>query len=201
MKKIFGILTIAVLMLMTAMPAQAQFMKWGFKGGVNLSELSVSGDLKNNFKKSNTTGYFIGPMAEITVPIIGLGVDGALLYSHRGSKQDGLSIPVNLKYTFGLGSTLGFYLAAGPDFFFNFKENSEVVDLTGGKVHLDKKKAQVGLNLGAGVKILSHWQLGVNYQIPLGDSFSLESAVSGAGTALKGDAKTKTWQVSLAYLF
>ncbi len=201
MKKIFNILAIAVFMLVMAIPVQAQLFKWGLKGGVNLTELSVSGDLKNNFKDQNKTGFFIGPMAEFTIPIIGLGVDGALMYSRHGGNQDGLEIPLNLKYTFGLGSTLGFYLAAGPDFFFNFKENKEVLDLTGGKVQLEKKKAQVGLNLGAGVKLLRHLQLGVNYQIPLGDSFSLESAVSGASSALKGEVKTKMWQVSLAYLF
>lgn len=55
-------------------------------------------------------------------------MDGALLYSQKGDKmegldmkQSGLDIPVNLKYSIGLGSMLGIYVAAGPDFFFNFK--------------------------------------------------------------------------------
>ena len=141
-------------------------------------------DLKHGPSSDNTTGFFIGPMAEVTIPVIGLGVDAALMYSQRGEhewKQQGIEIPVNLKYTIGLGSTLGVFVAAGPDFFFNFKDADD----------LDKKESQVGLNLGAGLKLLRHIQLGVNYQIPLNDSFK----VADEG------AKTKSWQVSLAYLF
>ncbi len=183
MKKIISLLMLAVC-LAVAVPAQAQ-LKFGVKGGLNLSKLDVSG----NKISDNTTGFFIGPMAEFTVPVVGLGVDGALMYSQRGKdayKQQGIEVPVNLKYTIGLGSTLGVYVAAGPDFFFNFKD----VDLTG----VDKKDAQVGLNLGAGVKLLGHLQAGFTYQIPLGNSFELAN-LGDAG------AKTKTWQILLAYTF
>ncbi len=183
MKKIISLLMLAVC-LAVAVPAQAQ-LKFGVKGGLNLSKLDVNG----NKISDNTTGFFIGPMAEFTVPVVGLGVDGALMYSQRGKdayKEQGIEIPVNLKYTIGLGSTLGVYLAAGPDFFFNFKD----VDLTG----VDKKDAQVGLNLGAGVKLMGHLQAGFTYQIPLGNSFELAN-LSNAG------AKTKTWQILLAYTF
>lgn len=184
MKKIINIFVMALCCMALAMPAQAQLLKWGLKGGLNMAKLSMSGE-----NSDNTTGFFIGPMAEITVPIVGLGIDGALMYSQRGEegwKQQGVEIPVNLKYTFGLGSTLGIFIAAGPDFFFNFKDT----DIE----EVDKKSTQVGLNLGAGVKLLGHLQVGINYQIPLGDSFDLKE-LKDAG------AKTKTWQVSLAYLF
>lgn len=49
----------------------------------------------------------------------------------------------------------------------------------------------VGLNLGVGVKLIKHLQVGVNYQFPMGDSFKLNNV----------DAKNKTWQISAAYLF
>lgn len=186
MKKIISLLMLAVC-LAVAVPAQAQ-LKFGVKGGLNLSKLDVSySDLSG--VSDNTTGFFIGPMAEFTLPVVGLGVDGALMYSQRGKdayKEQGVEIPLNLKYTIGLGSTLGVYVAAGPDFFFNFKD----VDLTG----VDKKDAQVGLNLGAGVKLLGHLQAGFTYQIPLGNSFELAN-LSDAG------AKTKTWQILVAYTF
>ena len=185
MKKIFGALMIAVCIGM-AMPAQAQ-IHFGVKGGLNLSKASFS-NVSENFKKDNFTGFFIGPMAEFTIPIVGLGVDGALLFSQRGKdevKQTGLEVPVNLKYTIGLGSLLGIYVAAGPDFFFDFKK----------KDYVDRKKAQVALNLGAGVKLLKHLQVGVTYQLPMGDSFTWKNAGDAIG------AKNKTWQVSAAYLF
>lgn len=161
MKKIFSAFVIAVCCMFMAMPAQAQLLKWGVKGGVNMTKIDWDGGYKGN--KDNSTGFFIGPMAEFTIPIVGLGVDGALLFSQRGKdevKQTGLEVPVNLKYTIGLGSLLGIYIAAGPDFFFDFKK----------KDYVDRKKAQVALNLGAGVKLLKHLQVGVTYQLPMGDS-------------------------------
>lgn len=191
MKKIFSVLMIAVCCLVMAMPVQAQLLKFGVKGGVNLSKLKVEG------MKDNSTGFFFGPMAEVTIPIIGLGVDGALLYSQKGEhdfKQSGLDIPINLKYSIGLGSMLGIYIAAGPDFFFNFSKDKNYID--GSDTYkLENKKAQVGINIGAGVKLIQHLQLGVNYNIPFGDSFTWKNAGNAIG------AKNKTWQISAAYLF
>lgn len=196
MKKIFGALLIAVCIGM-AMPAQAQ-IHFGVKGGVNLSKASLS-NVGDNFKKDNFTGFFIGPMAEFNIPIVGLGVDASLLFAQRGIKvssgndeytikQNGLDIPVNLKYNIGLGSLLGIYIAAGPDFYFDFAGNKTI---EGTKT--DKKKAEVGINVGAGVKLMNHLQVGANYNIPLSDTAKFE------GT--DASYKTKTWQVSVAYIF
>lgn len=194
MKKFFGVFLVAICCLAMATPAQAQLLKWGLKGGVNMSKVDWDGGFKGN--KDNSTGFFIGPMAELTVPLIGLGIDGALMYSQRGDddwKQQGIEIPVNLKYTIGLGSILGVYVAAGPDFFFNFKDTKWE--------GFDTKATQVGLNIGAGVKLVQHLQIGVNYQIPLGDSFSWKGVGEAISDEIGGNGKTKTWQISLAYLF
>ena len=180
MKKVFSVLMVAVALMMAA-PAQAQLIKFGVKGGLNMTKLDAEG-----LKSDNSTGFFIGPMAEFTLPIVGFGIDGAVMFSQRGKdefKQQGLEIPVNLKFSFGLGSMLGAYLAAGPDFFYNFKD----LKVEGGEA----KKAQVALNLGAGVKLLRKLQVGLNYQIPMGNSFELGNV----------DVKNKTWQASLAYMF
>ena len=196
MKKIFGALMIAVCIGM-AMPAQAQ-IHFGVKGGLNLSKASFS-NVGENFKKDNFTGFFIGPMAEFNIPIVGLGVDASLLFAQRGIKvsegndditvkQNGIDIPVNLKYTIGLGSLAGIYLAAGPDFYFDFAGNKTIEGM-----RTDKKKAEVGINVGAGLKLLNHLQVGANYNIPLGNTADIE------GT--NASYKTKTWQVSVAYIF
>jgi len=196
MKKIFGALMIAICIAM-AMPAQAQ-IHFGVKGGLNLSKASFS-NVSENFKKDNFTGFFIGPMAEFNIPIVGLGVDASLLFAQRGIKvsegndditvkQNGIDIPVNLKYTIGLGSLAGIYLAAGPDFYFDFAGNKTVEGM-----RTDKKKAEVGINVGAGLKLLNHLQVGANYNIPLGNTADIE------GT--NASYKTKTWQVSVAYIF
>lgn len=192
MKKIFGVFMIAVCCLAMAMPAKAQLIQWGVKGGVNLTKVDWDGGLSGN--KDNAAGFFIGPMAEVTIPIVGLGVDGALLFSQKGKddgKQTGVDIPVNLKYSFGLGSMLGVYIAAGPDFYFNFSGDKKYID-----EELEKKKAMVGINVGAGVKLVKHLQIGVNYNIPLSDSYKWEKV----GESVIG-GKNKTWQISAAYLF
>ena len=54
----------------------------------------------------------------------------------------------------------------------------------------------VGIYIGAGVKLIKHLQIGVNYNIPLGDSYKLKEV----GEAVIG-AKNKTWQISAAYIF
>ena len=184
MKKIVSVLMVVVA-LMVATPAQAQLIKFGLKGGVDMTKLDMDG-----LKSDNTTGFFIGPMAEVTLPIVGLGIDGAAMFAQRGKgdfKQQGLEIPLNLKYTIGAGSILGLYLAAGPDFFFNLKD--------AGAEGVEAKKTQVAVNLGAGLKLLRKLQVGVTYQIPMGDSFEWKDA----GNVIT--AKNKTWQVSLAYIF
>ena len=195
MKKVLSVLMVAVALMM-AVPAQAQLIKFGVKGGMDFTELDTNVKTLDAVAESST-GFFIGPMAEVTLPILGLGVDGALMYSQRGSgevKQEGLEIPVNLKWSFGLGSMLGAYLAAGPDFFFNFNDTSHE--------YMKMEEAQVSINLGAGLKLLKKLQVGLTYQIPIQDSHYLTN-ISLAPDAKASDvgAAQKTWQVSLAYIF
>lgn len=213
MKKWITLFTVTVCLAM-AMPAKAQ-IKFGVKGGLNLASASLSDawDAKGN--ADNYTGFFIGPMVDITIPIIGLGVDGALMYSQKGAKisfdddlgsttfkQQGIEIPVNLKYSIGLGSSASIYFAAGPSFYFNMKSDD---DFTFNSVagSLDYDKSEVSLNLGAGVKLLNHLQLGVNYNMGLTDSAKAKiDSPSSAWDAINGESyKSKMWQVSVAYLF
>lgn len=209
MKKIISVLMVVVA-LAVAVPTQAQ-IKFGVKGGLNLAN-SLSDTWKDKANADNYTGFFIGPMVDITIPIVGLGVDGALMYSQKGNKlegetfkQQGLEIPVNLKYSFGLGSLASIYFAAGPSFFFNFKSDDDLtIDNVKGK--LNYKNSEVALNLGAGVKLLKHLQVGINYNMPFTDSAKADIDNGNIGDtswdAIRGKSfKTKVWQVSVAYIF
>lgn len=199
MKKIMSVLMVAVALMMAA-PVQAQLIKFGVKGGVNLSKVSFS---KSDFDGDNKTGWFIGPMAEVTLPIIGLGVDAAALYSqvelageynNTDAKLKTIEVPVNLKWSFGLGSMLGAYLAAGPQFGFNIGDTN----LT----NWELKKSTTSFNVGAGLKLIKHLQLGINY------NFALSKTAEYDGRMLSSDSnkeiasvKNNSWQVSLAYIF
>lgn len=195
MKKIIGILMVVAALAM-AMPAQAQ-IKFGVKGGLNLAKADFD---RSDFKTSNFTGFFIGPMVDVTIPLAGLGVDGALMFSQRGikaggetEKENGIELPINLKYNFGLGSLASIYVAAGPSFFFSFKD--DIKDEEGDK--WDIKNSQLGINLGAGVKLIKHLQIGVNYNIPMTKTAEFKTS----DLVDKNSYKTKVWQVSVAYMF
>lgn len=219
MKRIISVLLVAVCIGM-AMPAQAQ-LQWGIKGGANLSSAS----LKNTklLKGDSYTGFFVGPMLEFTVPVMGLGVDAAVVYSQTGInmtvngtgesesvKQHGIEIPVNLKYTIGLGKMAGVFVAAGPQFGFGLKsddmgdfwsgvsDNEELADLKEDGANFFNK-SNFSINVGVGVKLLGHLQVGVNYNIPMGKTAEYDGLINTAIGAFS--AKTKTWQISAAYLF
>lgn len=199
MKRFFSALMVMALLLIT-IPANAQ-LKFGVKGGLNISKVSVSKDI---LKSDNQTGFFIGPMAEFTVPVVGLGFDVAALYNQSGvavSDVDGeanstlktVEIPINVKWTFGLGSTAGVYVAAGPQFGFNVG-NRIIQDL------YEFKKNNTTFNVGAGVKLIRHLQIGVNYNFGLSRVASIignDEFKEFAGEKIRNN----TWQISLAYLF
>ncbi len=192
MKKIISVLMVAAALMMAA-PAHAQIIKFGVKGGMSLSKMSFS---ESDWKGDNKTGWFIGPMAEFTLPIVGLGVDAAALYSQTDLAVKGeenhtlksIDIPVNLKWSFGLGSIAGIYVAAGPQFGFNLDDKWEGFDM---------KQASTSLNLGAGVKLIKHLQIGLNYNLALSDMATIKDENSGKEIGIKNNS----WKVSLAYIF
>ena len=104
-----------------------------------------------------------------------------------------IEIPVNLKWTFGLGSTFGAYIAAGPQFGFNV--GSGLFNI--GSETFDMKKSYTTFNVGAGVKLIQHLQIGLNY------NFSINKVAKAVIEDYEGtvDMKKNTWQVSLAYMF
>ena len=196
-------------MLISAMPAQAQ-LKFGIKAGMNANSISLD-DVKGNFTKENQNGFFVGPMAEFTVPIVGVGADIALMYDQKHASIDDqsetmhyISIPINIKYTLGLGSLAGIYVATGPQFSFNVGNNSifdTIKDnVTGEAQDFELNKSMMYWNIGAGVKLLSHLQVGYNYSIALGSTGEF-SVLSTAGKAVTGKLKNNSHQISVAYTF
>ena len=93
---------------------------------------------------------------------------------------------------------LGANIAAGPPFSFNIGNKK-------GFMNYDLKKNNTSFNVGAGVKLIRHLQLGVNYNFALGHTATLyaDPNIILDGKPLTQDVKIKnnTWQVSLAYLF
>lgn len=134
MRKLF--LTLALLLsLAVATPAGAFGFDWGITGGLNLTKLRLSDNLKNVFSSDNQAGWFIGPKVNLSL-VAGLGLDASLQYSQRKlqvSDDEGQSnyktfrsieIPINVKYNFGVGRVASIYVATGPQFGFNVGSRS-----------------------------------------------------------------------------
>lgn len=187
-----------------ATPASAQF-KWGLEAGVNMSKIQVSGD-GGLFDSSNRTGWFVGPKAQVVMPVIGLGIDASILYSQKYMKleADGeaspnkslpyLEIPINLRYNYGFSSLVGIYLATGPQY--NWYMGGRGLDF--GDVSGSLERSTFSWNVGAGINLLSHLQIGLTYNIAMGETGQIRN-VDGVVEAF--DMKNNTWQVRLAYLF
>ena len=175
--------------LLLCIPAQAQF-NWGIKGGVNLgnNDLTVLKDKSTALDITNYTGFFIGPKAEVRIPILGFGIEGAALYSQKGMTmtdketfmQNSILIPINIKYNFGLGNFANIFVAAGPEFGFNVGETSMVFNdirtntttskASGGISAYVVEKSTLSINVGIGATLLNHLQMAINYNMPWGNT-------------------------------
>ena len=198
MKKTLSIIAVIACLFM-AIPTQAQILKFGVKGGLNVTQVTFS---KNVFKGDNRNGFFIGPMAEFTIPLAGLGLDVAALYNQTEAKAEvmrsdaltatekmkSIEVPVNLKWSMGLGSMLGVFIAGGPQFGFNVG-HSDYADA------FDMRTCYTSFNVGGGVKLFRHLQAGVNY------NFGISKLAKSSSEDYEGYMKRKGWQLSLAYTF
>ena len=201
MKKFLS--SLVLLAVMAVMPASAQLVKFGVKGGINKSSMNFDEDVITK----DRVGWFVGPSLKVSLPLLPLGFDIAAFYDQKESeidnmatiKQQSILVPVNVRANIGLGSSAAVYLAAGPQFGFNvgddeFKWNKEGIE---NKFQL--KKSAFSVNLGAGVTVLKHLELGFTYNIALGSTadISLKNAVK----EIKDDSKVNAWTISAAYYF
>ena len=206
MKKFF---TLVVLLATMTVAAQAQ-VKFGVKGGLNLTTMKIDASVAD---KSNQTGFFIGPTVNFTLPIVGLGIDASALYDQRSSKatagntsetlkQQSIQIPINLRYGFGLGNTASFFIFAGPQFGFNIGDKS--ANIVDNALEWRLKDSNLSANVGVGLMLLNHLQVSANYNIALGttgETNVLSSTTSTVANLVTGKTKANAWQLSVAYFF
>ncbi|MBM6991770.1 MAG: porin family protein [Prevotella sp.] len=212
MKKYLSVMLLVAAM-MFAQQADAQ-LKFGLKGGLNVSKFSFS---EKVFDSSNRAGWFVGPSAKFTLPIVGLSMDASALYNQISStvqnvdaasgettvKQQTIQVPVNVRYGFGLGSLASVFVFAGPQFgfnvgddTFNWKSSSSYENT------FQLKKSQLSVNVGAGVTLNTHLQLSANYNIACGktgDATVLDVVNNTVSTI--SDGRANSWQIALAYYF
>ena len=207
MKKI--ILALALFVSMGfATTAQAFSFDWGITGGYSLTKLKLDGEFGKNFNSDNRSGWFIGAKANVGLAM-GFGLDGALIYEQNKlnvnnngenyySESETLrtfSIPLNLKYSIGLGRLANIYATTGPQF---------DVYLGASKWYDNSFRREdftASWNVGAGAKLFGHLDLGIVYNFgisKLGESL-LEVGTNKDWNV--SEAKSSSFKVQLTYYF
>ena len=210
MRKIYVTLLIAFAALL-CIPASAQ-VKFGVKGGLDVTNLKFNHDL---YDKDNRTGFYIGPTMKFS--LLGFGFDASLLYDQRsanltseytnggtsiedqGMTQKQIAIPINLRYTIGLGSLANVFLFAGPQFGFNVGGDKSLADGYDWKW----KDSNFSVNVGLGFTVLNHLQLNANYNIACGKTGEANRIDVGSYDKIVSNlhARYNAWQVGLVYYF
>lgn len=206
MKKILFV----VALLASTMTVQALGLKFGIKGGLNLTKMTFSKDV---YSSDNQAGFYLGPTLKLSLPL-GFCVDAAALYDQRSTKVDivyehyesyassndegtktdikqkSIQIPINARYNIGLGSEAGIYLAVGPQF--GFPVGDKVYNTKLGDYTL--KSSNLSFNFGAGVYLLDHLEVGFSYNLAAGKS--------GEFTGYSDiDTHNNAWQIGAAIYF
>ena len=198
------IITLVVLVAAMTMTVQAQRVKFGVKGGLNLTKMTFS---ESDLSSDNQAGFYLGPTLKISLPL-SFGVDIAALYDQRSAKvetdgltgiqgagdetikQKSIQIPINARYNIGLGSQAGIYLAIGPQF--GFPVGDKIYNTKLGEYTL--KSSNLRFNFGAGVYLLKHLEVGFTYNLAAGKSgeFKNQNDI---------DTHNNAWQIGAAIYF
>ena len=209
MKKIISS-ALLVLSFLFSIPVHAdEPLKFGVKAGLNVSDFYFDSEV---FDKTNQAGWFIGPTVKFTLPVVGLGMDASVLYDYRAAKldyatmtqtvkQQQIAIPVNARYSIGLGSMASVFIFGGPQVAFNIGEKEYQWNM---KSTYALKNSNFSVNLGFGVTAFKYLQVSANYNISCGKTghATWKSATDAATSVFnKKSSRNNSWQVGVAYFF
>lgn len=199
-----------VLSFLFSIPVHAdEPLKFGVKAGLNVSDFYFDSEV---FDKTNQAGWFFGPTVKFTLPIVGLGMDASVLYDYRAAKldyatmtqtvkQQQIAIPVNARYSIGLGSMASVFIFGGPQVAFNIGEKEYQWNM---KSTYALKNSNFSVNLGFGVTAFKHLQVSANYNISCGKTghATWKSATDAATSVFnKKSSRNNSRQVGVAYFF
>lgn len=200
---------LVMIVTMTAANNASAQIKFGLKGGVNVTDMSLNSSV---FDASNRTGFFVGPTIKVQLPLVGLGIDASALYDQREAKikvgntttketlrSQAINIPINLRYGWGLSSMANIFLFSGPQFGFNVGDKDQKITESS---TWSVKNSNFSLNFGAGVTLLSHLQLTANYNVVCGKT-SDATITEGLEQLTNKEVRSRAnaWQIALAYYF
>ena len=203
MKSIKRIIAVVIACVAIAAPASAQF-SFGIKAGLNVDDMKFNNDILTDIY-DNHVGWNVGVMAEFSLPILGLGVDASLLYANRNvdfaeKNLSYIDLPINLKWKINIPAVAKVvkpYIATGPSF--SFLANKDAIVEA-----WESQAVDVDWNVGIGVELFSHLQIGASYGWGLTNTIKTAEKYTGTdfGTGLINlEGKSNCWTISAAYLF
>ena len=220
MKKI--ILSLVLLVsIIGAQTASAFSFDWGVTGGFNLTKLKFDKESKS-FDTNGQPGWFVGLKANVSL-IAGFGLDGALLYNQMkytntatfnnasvsvNETSRSFAIPINLKYSIGLGKLANVYVTTGPQFDFALGDKKNDDNATLIVSTFEQENMTTSWNVGAGVKLFKHLDLGLSYNFGLSETAKQTINIVGGttiGSTLPANFNTKvkanTFKIQATYYF
>lgn len=198
MKQLRMLLVAAIVIATSAISASAQF-KWGIQAGIAANKLHFS---EKTFESSNRVGFAGGATAEFNIPVVGIAVQGSLLYLHRTSKVSGddnsfsynrdyLTVPIHLKWGLGLpivGRIVSPFIFTGPSFSYMISKDKDVNGI-------NSRKGDIAWDFGAGLTLISHIQVKAGYS--LGCTRAAQIVNSGYNRKIRDNY----WTLTVGYLF
>lgn len=203
----FSVLFLVVALCM-GLSAQAKF-GFGPKIGMNVNQMSFSGT--NLIDSDNRCGFTGGITAEYIAPVLGIGFDISLMYSYMETNVDVeafgvttsetesgsfLEIPLHLKYKLSLPaiqSIIAPYIYTGPSVAFK---------VSGDDSYYNTKNTQWGWDLGIGVELIRHLQIGAGYTWGINKIAEIpEIGVPGVNYTDDIKVKNNYWTITAAWMF
>lgn len=187
--------------LFTCLTADAKF-GFGPKLGVNIDKIHLSG---GNFDSDNRCGFTGGLTVEYIAPVFNVGFDISAMYSHmKTSVTDAegysynvsgnfIEIPLHLKYMIGIpavSSLISPYIYTGPSVAFK---------IGGEDSYGNTKSTQWGWDLGLGIQLIRHLQIGAGYTFGINKLANWVISDVNAGHTVK--VRNNYWTVTAAWLF
>ena len=155
---------------------------------MNVSKLDLDKDYAEMAKPEADKGWYAGVTGLVSVPLLGFGFDGSIVYSQEeiNLSKDGdsetaqfISIPVHLRYDFRLPAVeKAFvpYLMAGPQFNYALNDVKFALQEESDAKAVLKKSNSWRLDFGLGMILFDHLQLTYSYGIPVGSSQKIHTA-------------------------
>lgn len=204
-------IVICIMGLSMAATATAQ-VRIGVKGGLDITEMSFKHDV---FNTENRLGWFFGPTLMVGIPVPGFSVDISALYNQRETKidlfvEDGsrvqplktkqLIVPLNFRYSIGLGDLANVFAFAGPQVAFRVGDDVKSLSDVRNSVEWRMKSSNFSVNVGAGF-MLSNIQITANYNVGVGSTGDVtwDRAAKAAAEGL--DGKYNSWQIAATLFF